>query len=169
MLKRFELSSNQIVPEDWYLDLSPDEITIFDLKMERQVRDLTLVAASRSRSGQLLAVGREALRYQNDPDAAVFSPFRRGQVAHFPAAEALIKALLKQIGLGPVLIPKPVMCVHIQEHTTQVEQQALGEAAIISGARKVFFYTDSLSDMLDHVRDHKELNRAILIHIDPQE
>ena len=168
MLKQFELSSNQVVPEDWYLELPPDEITIHNLKTGRQVHDLTLIAVSRSKS-ELLAVGREALRYQNDPETAVFSPLHRGLIAHFPAAQALVKALMKQIGLDPVLIPKPVMCVHMQEHSTQVEQQALGELAIISGARKVFFYTDSLPVMLDCARERRDLNHAILIHIDPQE
>ena len=97
----------------------------------------------------------------------VFSPFRQGQIAHYPAAQALIKALLKQAGQGAVSIPKPVMCVHIQERTTQVEEQALAEAAIQCGAGKVFFYSGTLSQMVQAAESRRELRHAILLHIDP--
>ena len=123
--------------------------------------------AARSQPDKLAAAGGQALSYQNDPDMVVFSPFRQGQIAHYPAAQALIKALLKQAGHGAVSIPKPVMCVHIQEHTTQVEEQALAEAAIQCGARKVFFYTDSLPVMIDCAQNRPDLRHGVLIHIEP--
>ena len=137
MLKPFPPDPHSLVPEPWYLDLPPAEITVCHLKTERQVQDLTLLAAGVSPPHPLLAVGRQALSYQNDPGAVVFSPFRRGQIAHYEAARQLIKALLKQTGCGAVLLPKPVMCLHVQEDTSQVEEVALAEAAIQCGARKV--------------------------------
>ena len=169
MLKQFAQDSRQLVPEPWYLDLKPAEITVFHLKTERQIHDLTLVAVSVSRPNQLLAVGKDALQYQNNPEAVVFSPFRLGQVVHYSVAQQLMKALLKQVGCGAVLIPKPVMCIHMQEHTSQVEEVALAEAAIQCGARKVFFYSDSLASMLDLARNRGDLQNAILIHIEPQD
>ena len=168
MLKQFAQDSRQLVPEPWYLDLKPAEITVFHLKTERQIHDLTLVAVSVSRPNQLLAVGKDALQYQNNPEAVVFSPFRLGQVVHYSVAQQLMKALLKQVGCGAVLIPKPVMCIHMQEHTSQVEEVALAEAAIQCGARKVFLYTESLPAMLDLTRSRRELQSAIVIHIEPR-
>lgn len=169
MLKQFNQDPRQLVPEPWYLGLPPAEITIYNLKTDRQVREPTLVAAGGSKPNQLLAVGREALQYQNNPEAVVFSPFRQGQIAHYPAAQLLIKALLRQAGCGAALIPKPVMCVHVQERTSQVEETALAEAAIQCGARKVFLYTESLSSMLDCARSRRDLQRALLIHIEPKD
>ena len=169
MLKQFTQDDRQLVPEPWYLDLKPAEITVFHLKTERQIQDLTLVAVRASQPNQLLAVGKDALQYQNNPEAVVFSPFRLGQVAHYSAAQQLLKALLKRAGCGAVLIPKPVMCIHTQEHTSQVEEVALAEAAIQCGARKVFFYSDSLASMLDLARNRGDLQNAILIHIEPQD
>lgn len=169
MLKQFTQDDRQLVPEPWYLDLKPAEITVFHLKTARQIQDLTLVAVRASQPNQLLAVGKDALQYQNNPEAVVFSPFRLGQVAHYSAAQQLLKALLKRAGCGAVLIPKPVMCIHTQEHTSQVEEVALAEAAIQCGARKVFLYTDSLPATLECARGRRDLQNAVLIHIEPQE
>lgn len=166
MLKQFDLS-NQILPADWYLELTPAQITIHSLKTGRQVQEPSLIAVARSQPDKLAAVGKDALPYRDNPEYVVFSPFRQGQIAQYPAAQALLKALLKQAGHGTVAIPKPVMCVRVQERTTQVEEQALGEAVIQCGARKVFFYTDFLPVMLNRAQENRELQNAIIIHIDP--
>ena len=169
MLRQFDPYSKQLLPENWYLEFTPAQITIHSLKTGRQVREPSLTAVVRSQPDKLAAVGKDALQYQNNPEAVVFSPFRLGQAVHYPAAQQLLKALLKQAGCGAVLIPKPVMCIHIQEHTSQVEEVALAEAAIQCGARKVFFYSDSLAAMLDLARSRRDLQNAILIHIEPQD
>ena len=166
MLRQFDEYSRQISLEDWYLEFSPAQITIHSLKTGRQAQDLSLIAVARSQTDKLAAMGREALQYQDNPDFAVFSPFRRGQIVQFPAAVLLIKSLLGRIG-PKLLIPKPVMCVRIQEHTTQVEEQALAEAAIQCGAGKVFFYSGTLSQMVQAAESRRELRHAILLHIDP--
>ena len=166
MLKQFDEYSRQIAPEDWYLEFPPAQITIYSLKTGRQAQDLSLIAVARSQTDKLAAMGREALQYQDNPDFVVFSPFRRGQIVQFPAAALLIKSLLGRIG-PKLLIPKPVMCVRIQKHTTQVEEQALAEAAIQCGAGKVFFYSGTLSQMVQAAESRRELRHAILLHIDP--
>ena len=158
MLTQFDPCSKQLLPENWYLEFTPAQITIHSLKTGRQVREPSLVA-----------VGKDALQYQNNPEAVVFSPFRQGKIAQYPAAQALLKALLKQAGCGAVLIPKPVMCIHTQEHTSKVEEVALAEAAIQCGARKVFLYTESLPAMLDLARSRRDLQSAVLIHIESQD
>ncbi|MCI9311299.1 MAG: hypothetical protein HFF51_09360 [Lawsonibacter sp.] len=169
MLTQFDPCSKQLLPENWYLEFTPAQITIHSLKTGRQVREPSLVAVGASQPNQLLAVGKDALQYQNNPEAVVFSPFRQGKIAQYPAAQALLKALLKQAGCGAVLIPKPVMCIHTQEHTSKVEEVALAEAAIQCGARKVFLYTESLPAMLDLARSRRDLQSAVLIHIESQD
>ena len=168
MLRQFDPYSKQLLPENWYLEFTPAQITIHSLKTGRQVREPSLMAVVRSQPDKLAAVGKDALQYQNNPEAVVFSPFRLGQVVHYSVAQQLMKALLKQVGCGAVLIPKPVMCIHMQEHTSQVEEVALAEAAIQCGARKVFLYTESHPAMLDLTRSRRELQSAIVIHIEPR-
>ena len=169
MLRQFDPYSKQLLPENWYLEFTPAQITIHSLKTGRQVREPSLMAVVRSQPDKLAAVGKDALQYQNNPEAVVFSPFRLGQVAHYSAAQQLLKALLRRAGCGAVLIPKPVMCIHTQEHTSQVEEVALAEAAIQCGARKVFLYTESLPAMLDLARSRSDLQSAVLIHIESQD
>ena len=169
MLTQFDPCSKQLLPENWYLEFTPAQITIHSLKTGRQVREPSLVAVRASQPSQLLAVGKDALQYQNNPEAVVFSPFRLGQVAHYSAAQQLLKALLRRAGCGAVLIPKPVMCIYTQEHTSQVEEVALAEAAIQCGARKVFLYTESLPAMLDLARSRSDLQSAVLVHIESQD
>ncbi len=168
MLKQFFDVGRNTSFEDWYLDFLPSNITIHNLKTGIQVREPSLVAVSRAQPDKLAAVGRAALEYKNAPDMAVFSPFQNGQIAQYHMAQQLIQLLLKQTGLK-LPVPKPAMCIHIQERTTQVEEQALGEAAIQCGARKIFFYTGSLPAMLELARSRRDLQNAILIHIEPQE
>ena len=169
MLRQFDPYSKQLLPENWYLEFTPAQITIHSLKTGRQVREPSLVAVGASQPNQLFAVGKDALQYQNNPETVVFSPFRQGKIAQYPAAQQLLKALLKRAGCGAVLIPKPVMCIHTQEHTSQVEEVALAEAAIQCGARKVFLYTESLPAMLDLARSRSDLQSAVLVHIESQD
>lgn len=49
-----------------------------------------------------------------------------------------------------------------------MEEQALVEAVIQTGAGKVFLYTDPLPVMLDCARSRRELQGAIILHIEPQ-
>jgi len=167
MLKQFDLSQTA-VPGDWYQEFPPAEITVHNLKTGTRIREPSLVAVTRAAPEKPAAVGGAALAYENDPDTVVFSPFRRGQIAHYRTALFLLRSLLVQAGLR-VPVPKPIMCVHIQERTTQVEEQALAEAALQAGARKVFLYTDPLSVMLDSAQKRKELRHAVIIHIEPRE
>ena len=164
MLRQFDPCSKQLLPENWYLEFTPAQITIHSLKTGRQVREPSLVAVGVSQPNQLLAVGKDALQYQNNPEAVVFSPFRQGKIAQYPAAQALLKQVYPARPLS-----KPVMCLHTQEHTSQVEEVALAEAAIQCGARKVFLYTESLSAMLDLARSRRDLQSAVLIHIESQD
>ncbi len=189
MPRLFEFPFDSILGlDDRYQEFPPADLTIHNLKTGAQIREPSLVAmickkvehsgqdlytgkkrtVIRSVPDRVAAVGRAALDCKNAPDTVVFSPFRHGQVAYFYAAQLLIRSLLKQICPGLLLL-KPVICVHIQEHTTQVEGQALFEAAIQAGARRVLLYSEPLSAILDAAPSRKELRHAIIIHIEPWE
>ena len=168
MIKQFDEYSRQISPEDWYLEFPPAQITVHNLKTGRQVQEPSLIAVRRAQPDKLAAMGRDTLPYRDNPDFVVFSPFRQGQITHYPGAQQLLKALLGQV-CPSLPLPKPVLCVHMQERTTQVEEQALAEAAIQCGARKVFLYTESLPAMLDLARSRSDLQSAVLIHIESQD
>ncbi len=185
MLKQFEPFRPQLL-ENWYLDFPPAQVTVHNVRTGQQIEEPSWVAAAckqvalpernlytgeiltvpRTAVEKLAAVGRAALEYKATPDTLVFSPFCGGRIVHYLTAQLFIRALFKQAGF-PLL--KPPVCVHIPDQTTQVEAQALSEAVIQAGARKVFLYTDPLSALLNNVHKWKELQTAVILHIEPQD
>ena len=182
MLKQFDLSRTAVL-EPWHLELPPASVTVCHVKTGKQlqepswaaVRLKTVKRPERSpRTGELspverpaadllLAAGRAALEYRNAPGTAVFSPFRRGLIAHYPAAELLIRAFLRRVCLP---LPKPAVCIHIREEASQVDEQALSEAAVQAGAGRVFLYSEPFPALLAFARSSKELQSAVILHID---
>lgn len=163
----------------WYLDLKPSTVTFYHPKTQTRIVEPSYVAAERKGPpshgadpggfvtlGRLLAVGKEALAYQNTPDVAVFSPFRRGQIAHYASAQCFLRSFLSQFTSKSRLF-RPVLFLHTQEQTTEVEERALLEAGLQAGARRVFLYGESLPFLLDRLSQDKLFQNAIVIHIDP--
>lgn len=168
--------------EDWYLDLAPSTLIFHSVQTGRRIVEPSYIAVKAKWEqpaengpssprlitlGQVLAVGKAATAYQTAQDAVVFSPFRHGQIAHYSAAQYLFKVFLSQ--LCPKLpLSKPVLYVHKQERTTEVEERALIEAAIQAGARKVFLYREPLSVILDRTAEGDQPKNTVIIHIEPQ-
>lgn len=187
MMKQGKKLSGQIV-EDWSLCFPPASITIHNTKTGAQIQEPSLVAANmRSVEQQAedpytgetetiaytvldryIAAGRAALAYQNRQDVAVFSPLRRGQVAHFDAARYLLTSLIKQFVPMPPLM-KPVLCIHLQKQTTQVEERAMMDTGFMAGARKVLVYKHPLTTLLNNVHRLKYLQNVLIVHIEPQD
>ena len=59
--------------------------------------------------------------------------------------------------------------MRVQEQTTDVEERAIIDAGVQSGARKVFLYQEPLSALLDAAPTWKELRNALVIHIESRE
>ena len=175
------------VLEEWACRFTPADIVLHSLKTGEEVREISLVAAQvktveqkgkNPRTGEeatahhtvihrYLAAGKAARAYENTPDAVVFSPLRYGQIAHYGAAEYMFKEFVKQLTPG-IRLFKPVLCIRVQEQTTEVEERAIIDAGVQSGAQKVFLYQEPLSALLDAAPTWKELRNALVIHIEPR-
>lgn len=170
---------------NWYLDLKPSAITLHRIKTGKRIEEPSLVAARVKKvecAGQdpytedsflitqFLAVGQAALEYQDSRDVMVFSPFRHGQIAHYFAVEYMIKAMLKQV-MPKFPLLKPVLCIRVQQQTTEVEERALIDAGLMAGARKVFLYKQPLPVLLQIAQNTQfpNLKNAYVLHIEPQE
>ena len=169
------------------LQYRPSRLTFLDLKTGQQVQEMSLVAVKYKMVEQTgtnrstgetrtfsfkgreryLAVGEEARRYEHTPDVMVFSPFRDGQVAQCGDAEHLFRELIRRVS-PKIRILKPVLCIKVQEHTTDVEERAIVDLGIQTGARKVLLYAEPLSVLLDCRENFKELRDAIVVDIQPQ-
>ena len=97
----------------------------------------------------------------------VFSPFRDGQVAQYSGAEYLFRELIRRVS-PKIRILKPVLCIKVQEHTTDVEERAIVDLGIQAGAGKVLLYQEPLSLILDHRENFREMRNAMIVDIQPQ-
>lgn len=185
-MKLREMSGGPVL-EDWACRFTPAGIILHDLKTGEELREISLVAAKvktveqtgkHPRTGEetavshtvlqrYLAAGNAARAYENTPDAVVFSPLRYGQIANCDAAEYMFRDFMKRISPG-IRFFKPVLCVRVQDRTTQVEERAIIDAGIQAGARKVFLYQEPLSVLLDAAPSWQELRRGLVIHIEPR-
>ena len=173
--------------EEWACRFTPADVTLHNLKTGEDIREISLVAAQvktveqtgkNPRTGEeatvrhtvirrYLAAGTAARAYERTPDAVVFSPLRYGQIAHFEATEYMFREFMKQLTPG-IRLRKPILCVRVQELTTEVEERAIIDAGVQSGAQKVFLYQEPLSALLDAAPMWKELRNALVIHIEPR-
>ena len=172
--------------EPWLRELTPARITVLDLKTGGRFTEPSYVAAEYETvetTGRdpaaggprtfphltlrrYLAAGRESLRYEGSPNVLVFSPFRDGQVAQFDGAEFLVRDFLKRVRPG-FHLAKPVLCLKVQERTTQVEERALIDLGTLSGGRKVLLFQEPLSALEDGNGSFPGLSRAVVFDILP--
>ena len=172
--------------EPWLRELTPARIVVLDMKTGERFTEPSYVAAEyetvestgrnpatgetrtfqRLSLRRYLAAGRESLRYEGSPNVLVFSPFRDGQVAQYDGAEFLVRDFLKRIRPGFYLV-KPVLCLKVQERTTQVEERALIDLGTLSGGGKVFLFQEPLSALEDGNGSFPGLSRAVVFDILP--
>src|SRR2546425_3131777 len=84
--------------------------------------------AAVSRSGEVLAVGREAVELlaASPSDAIPVRPLKRGAVTDFELTTQLIRMVFRRTGLGRVSKPRVLGCV--PSLLTPVERRAVEEA-----------------------------------------
>ena len=157
--------------EDWTLAFPPAQVALCALEGGDVVRETALVAAKVSRKKNTcvvqtyLAAGAAAREYTDAPDTVVFSPLRQGQVASYDAVVFLLRSFLCRLRPG-FRLPKPVLCLRIQEQATEVERIALVDAGIQAGAGKVLLYQGSLSALREAAAGRRDLRRALACHIE---
>ncbi len=125
-----------------YCQLSPEKITIRNVKTKETISEIPEVAISVSPK-KILAVGADARRASAKQPANVINPFAhpRSMVSDFTVAEQLLKHYLRRCRGNSFLSCAPVVVIHPQGNPvggfTQVENRAFREMAIGAGASEV--------------------------------
>ena len=103
------------------------------------------VCAINSRSGEVLAVGREVWELaQHSPGEITPSrPLQRGVITSFELAEQMFRLILKRVGITRFPRPRVLVCVPMV--LTEVERRAVAEAAAGAGARSVSLVDEPLA------------------------
>lgn len=130
----------------YYVQLSPAEISVLNVKSNVLVRDLPEVALSPGAKPRVLAVGRAARQAAAQSGGSWANPFGhpRSLVSDFVLAEAVLKYFVIQAapsGWKRLVAPSPRMVIHPLEDPeggyTPVEIRALRELGAAVGAAHV--------------------------------
>ena len=103
------------------------------------------VVAYNTRSGEVVAVGHEALRMMGRAPAyiQIECPVREGVISNHEFTEFLIREFVRKVAGG--LLTRPRVAICIPSAITRVEARAVVEAALSAGARKVYLIDEPIA------------------------
>ena len=124
--------------KDIGIDLGTANVLIY-VKGEGIVLNEPSVVALDSTTGKVLAVGREAREMLGRTPGKVnaIRPMKDGVIADFDATGLMLDYFIKKVN-GKGLVSKPRILICCPSNITQVEKNAIKEAAERTGAKKVF-------------------------------
>lgn len=130
-----------------YLRLSPDRLTIRNVKTGAFISDVPEIAILRgTKKPQILGVGAEASLHRATPSVEILNPFShpRTLVGDFIAGEQVVKAFIRKLTGSSWLATAPRVVFHPLGDPaggfTQVEVRALREMALGAGASDVLMW-----------------------------
>lgn len=109
------------------------------------VFDQPSVVAIHGRSGEVLALGREAWAMASDRPAEVVAirPMHRGAISNVEMTERMIRMILRLVGVARFARPRILVCV--PSGLTPVERRAVEEAVTDAGAREATLVDEALA------------------------
>ena len=127
-----------MLSKDIGIDLGTANVLIY-VKGQGIVLNEPSVVAISAETKEILAVGEEAHKMLGRTPGKVKAvrPLKDGVIADFELTEAMLNAFLKKVkGKGTFSKPRILICC--PSNITQVERNAIKEAAEVQGAKKVF-------------------------------
>ena len=127
-----------MLSKDIGIDLGTANVLIY-VKGQGIVLDEPSVVAIESETKRVLAVGKEAKEMLGRTPGKVkaIKPMKDGVIADFELTEVMLNEFIKKVnGRNPFSKPRILICC--PSNITQVEKNAIREAAEKTGARKVF-------------------------------
>lgn len=124
--------------------------TIVYLRGEGIVVSEPSVVAIEKRSKQVLAVGKEAREMIGRTPANIVAvrPLKDGVISDFDTTQAMIHHFIKSAHINYIKgfkIPRPRIVVGVPSSVTEVERQAVIDAAKTAGAREVFIVEETMA------------------------
>ena len=103
------------------------------------------VVAYNTRTGEVVAVGHEALRMMGRAPAyiQIECPVREGVISNHEFTEFLIREFVRKVAGGFLTRPRVAIC--IPSAITRVEARAVVEAALSAGSRKVYLIDEPIA------------------------
>lgn len=108
------------------------------------------VVAINKKTKEILAIGSEARKMigRTPSNFSVIRPLRDGVITDFDTTQAMIKYFIQRVhGLSAkfLKIPRPRIVIGVPSSVTEVERQAVVDAAKSAGARKVYLIEETMA------------------------
>ncbi len=134
--------------EDIGIDLGTASVLVFKKGEGIVLHEPSVVALDRN-TNRTIAVGEEARQMlgRTPRDIAAIRPLREGVIADYDTTEKMLTYFIKKV-MGKRLFLKPRIIVCIPTGATAVEERAVRQATLASGARKAFIIEEPLAAAL---------------------
>lgn len=106
------------------------------------------VVAVNSRTGQILAVGREAKTMVGKTPSHIITtrPLLHGVISDFEVAEKMLRYFIEKVHEeGFNLVPRPKVIIGVPLDITEVERKAVEDAVTSAGAREVYLVEEPMA------------------------
>lgn len=106
------------------------------------------VVALNKRTGEVLAIGREAQQMVGKTPGHIVAirPLRDGVISDFEVTEQMLRYFIQRVhDDGFHLWPRPRIVIGLPSSATEVERRAVEEASLRAGARKVFLIEEAMA------------------------
>ena len=154
---------------DLGMDLGTANTMVY-LRGEGVVVSEPSVVAIDKRSKQVLAVGHEAREMIGRTPANIVAvrPLRDGVISDFDTTQAMIHHFIKRAHINYIKgfkIPRPRIVVGVPSSVTEVERQAVVDAAKTAGAREVFIVEESMAAAIGIGLPIEEASGSMIVDI----
>ncbi len=126
--------------KDLGIDLGTSSTRVF-VKDKGIVINEPSVVAVNNRTGQILAVGKEAKEMIGKTPAYIQTtrPLIKGIISDFEVTEKMLRHFIEKVHRdGFNIVPRPRIVIGVPLEITEVERKAVEDAALSAGAREVF-------------------------------
>ncbi|MCI8441103.1 MAG: rod shape-determining protein [Provencibacterium sp.] len=123
------------------------------------------VVALNINTGEVLSVGEEAYRMigRTPNYIRAIRPLEDGVISDYDATEQMIKYFLKKVSGGAILRPRVSVCV--PSGITEVESNAVVDAAVAAGARKVYLIEEPVAAAIGAGIDITRPNGVLIVDV----
>ncbi|MBC8535469.1 rod shape-determining protein [Feifania hominis] len=146
------------------MDLGTSSVLVFIKNKGIVLREPSVVAIDRL-SNKVLAVGTEAQKMlgRTPGNIVAIRPLRDGVISDYEMTEKMIKYFLKKV-LGFSLF-KPRVMICVPSGITEVEERAVIDAAIQSGAKKAYLVEEPVAAAIGAGIDINRANGSMVIDV----
>lgn len=126
--------------KDLGIDLGTTNTLVYSQEKGIVINEPSVVAMN-SRTGQILAVGRDARNMidKTPPHISTVRPLMKGVISDFEVTEKMLKYFIDVVHSETfTFVPRPRVVVGVPLEITEVERKAVEDAVLSAGAREVF-------------------------------